>query len=62
MDGAVRAKSLTSRNPDAPLSYVDHFPLDPADLKKVLSLALSSGGDFAEIYMEHRTYDVVNME
>jgi TldD protein len=38
------------------------FDLDPSDLRKVLDIALSSGGDFAEIYMEHRTYDFVNME
>ena len=41
---------------------MDPFSLDPSDLTKVLDLALSSGGDFAEIFMEHRTYDFVNME
>ncbi len=41
---------------------MDPFSLDPSDLRKVLDLALSSGGDFAEIFMEHRTYDFVNME
>ncbi|MCX6572810.1 MAG: TldD/PmbA family protein [Candidatus Aminicenantes bacterium] len=44
------------------LSYVDHFGLSAADLRSVLGLALSSGGDFAEIFMEHRTYDFINME
>jgi TldD protein len=44
------------------LEYVDHFGLSPADLRAVLGLALSSGGDFAEIFMEHRTYDFINME
>ncbi len=44
------------------IEYVDHFHLDPADLRKVLGLALSRGGDFAEIFMEYRTYDFVNME
>ena len=42
--------------------YVDHFGLSAADLRAVLGLALSSGGDFAEIFMEHRTYDFINME
>jgi TldD protein len=41
---------------------MDVFKLAPSDLRKVLDLALSSGGDFAEIYLEHRTYDFVNME
>ncbi|MBP1770548.1 MAG: TldD protein, part of TldE/TldD proteolytic complex, partial [Candidatus Aminicenantes bacterium] len=45
-----------------PLAYVDHFGLSPADLRAVLGIALSSGGDFAEIFMEHRTYDFIDME
>ena len=45
-----------------PLAYVDHFGLSPADLRAVLGVALSSGGDFAEIFMEHRTYDFIDME
>jgi TldD protein len=58
----MSAKPLPSFPSGAPLPYVDHFRLDPADLRKVLEFALASGGDFAEIYMEHRTYDFVNME
>lgn len=45
-----------------PVPYVDHFGLSAADLRGVLGLALSSGGEFAEIYMEYRTYDFINME
>jgi TldD protein len=45
-----------------PIPYVDHFGLSPADLRAVLGLALSSGGEFAEIFMEYRTYDFINME
>jgi TldD protein len=45
-----------------PLPYVDHFGLSAADLRSVLGTALSSGGDFAEIFMEHRTYDFIDME
>jgi TldD protein len=44
------------------LPYVDHFGLSPADLRAVLGVALSSGGDFAEIFMEHRTHDFIDME
>jgi TldD protein len=46
----------------AALPYVDHFGLTPSDLRAVLDAALSSGGEFAEIFMEHRTYDFINME
>jgi TldD protein len=53
---------LDRPEPLQPIPYVDHFGLGPADLRAVLAEALSSGGDFAEIFMEHRTYDFVNME
>jgi len=46
----------------AALPFVDHFGLSPADLRAVLGVALSSGGDFAEVFLEHRTYDFINME
>jgi len=45
-----------------PLPYVDHFGLSASDLRSALGAALSSGGDFAEIFMEHRSYDFINME
>lgn len=51
-----------SRSIQAPLAYVDHFGLGAADLRAVLGVALSSGGDFAEIFMEHRSYNFINME
>ena len=54
-DSPVRAEGT-------PLPYVDHFGLSPADLRAVLGAAISSGGEFAEIFMEHRSYDFVNME
>lgn len=45
-----------------PLPYVDRFGLSAADLRAALGVALSSGGDFAEIFMEYRTYDFILME
>jgi TldD protein len=63
MDGAVRKKtsqSMTTAPPPPSAPY--RFGLEPANLRKILDLALSSGGDFAEIYMERRAYDFVNME
>jgi TldD protein len=66
----TKQKQLKSDKRDSPprgqspaaLLYVDHFGLSPADLRQVLGVALSSGGEFAEIFMEHRTYDFINME
>ena len=47
---------------DMPLPYIDHFGLSAAELRAVLETALSSGGDFAEVFLEHRTYDGISME
>jgi TldD protein len=44
------------------LSYEDHFFLQDRDLQKILDVALSRGGDFAEIYLEHRAFSHINME
>ncbi|MEW5901443.1 MAG: DNA gyrase modulator, partial [Acidobacteriota bacterium] len=44
------------------ISFEDHFNLGPAEARKYLKLALSLGGDFAEIYCEYRTYNYINME
>ena len=38
------------------------FNLDLANLYLILDLALSQGGDFSEIYLEHSTYNYINME
>jgi TldD protein len=44
------------------ISYEDHFFLQDSDFRKILNIALSRGGDFAEIYLEHRTFSLINME
>jgi TldD protein len=44
------------------IAFEDHFHLTQAELRKVLDAALSRGGDFAEIYLEYRVYNFVNME
>ena len=44
------------------IAFEDHFHLSQAELKKILDVALSRGGDFAEVYLEYRIYSFVNME
>ncbi len=44
------------------LVYEDHFHLSDSDLQKILYVALSRGGDFAEIYLEHKSFSLINME
>lgn len=50
------------RNPSAPLPFRDHFGLSSEDLRKILGIALSRGGDFADLYLEYRRYSSINME
>lgn len=44
------------------LKFEDHFQLSPADLQKILSLSLSRGGDFSEVFLEYKSYNFINME
>jgi len=44
------------------LTYKDHFRIPPNELQKILSIALSRGGDFSEMFMEYRIYNLINME
>jgi TldD protein len=45
-----------------PLIFEDHFQLNKEDLHKILSISLSKGGDFSEIYLEYKIYNLINME
>lgn len=40
----------------------NYFQLHPADLRKLLALALARGGDFADIFLEYRTSLSILME
>jgi TldD protein len=42
--------------------FENHFQLSKDDLHKILSVSLSKGGDFSEIFLEYRIYNVINME
>lgn len=44
------------------LSYQDHFHLKVSDLRKALKLALSRGGDFADIFLEYSISRSILME
>ncbi len=46
----------------AALPFEDHFRVPLEDLKKILSSALSLGGDFSEIFLEYGVYNFINME
>jgi TldD protein len=44
------------------IPFEDHLGMDESARKKLLELALSRGGDFAEVYCEYRVYSFINME
>ena len=49
------------KNPEL-IPFENHFQLSRADLKNILNIALSRGGDFSDIFLEYRTYSLINME
>ena len=44
------------------IAFQDHFGMSDAEIGRILDLALSRGGDFAELFSEYRIYDFINME
>jgi len=44
------------------IPFEDHFGISQADLRRILGIAQSSGGRFAEVYLEYRAYSFVLME
>jgi len=42
--------------------FGDRYRLDPVAMSSVLSVALSRGGDFAELFFEHRTQTAISWE
>jgi TldD protein len=49
-------------NASPPIPFEDHFHVSREDIQKILGIALSSGGEFSEIFLEYRAYHFVNME
>jgi len=47
---------------DSALNYEDHFGLSPERLSKTLDVALSRGGDFAEVFLEYTVFNSIRME
>src|SRR5690606_34702757 len=42
--------------------FNDRYRIDPAVMSSLLSIALSRGGDFAELFFEHRTNSAIQWE
>jgi TldD protein len=52
---------MTNPIPFSP-AFIDHFRLDTRQLTRALESALSQGGDFAEIFLEYKTFTSIKME
>ena len=52
----------TFSNDGSFLLFDSHFGITEPDIKKILSAALSSGGDFAELFFEYRMVSSMHME
>ncbi len=42
--------------------FVDRFGVSPEDMKKILEIALSKGGDFSDLFFEYKITNSVRME
>lgn len=47
---------------DAAKAYLDHFEVTPQLLQKVIATALSKGGDYADLFFEHKQANTLALE
>ena len=59
LDKALDAKGLMKSDPSG---YFGHFGVDPSMVNKVMSAALSKGGDFCDVYFQHTIENYVILE
>ena len=43
-------------------SYLDHFEVTPEILQKVVTTAMSKGGDYADLFFEHKISNNISLE
>ena len=46
----------------SPVVFEDHFGVTQQDMKKVLGVALSKGGEFSDLFFEYKIYNMIYME
>ena len=47
---------------DSVKSYLDHFEVSTEMLQKVIATAMSKGGDYADLFFEHKTSNNIGLE
>jgi TldD protein len=45
-----------------PSQYLSHFGVDPALVRRVMDAALSHGGDYCDLYFEHKVFNYIGVE
>jgi TldD protein len=45
-----------------PSQYLRHFGVDPALVRRVMDAALSRGGDYCDLYFEHKVFNYIGVE
>jgi TldD protein len=45
-----------------PSHYLSHFGVDPALVRRVMDAALSRGGDYCDLYFEHKVFNYIGVE
>jgi TldD protein len=45
-----------------PSRYLSHFGVDQAALRRVMAAALSRGGDYCDLYFEHKVFNYIGVE
>ena len=53
---------MTDPSAEALRLFRDRYAIDPAVMSSLLSVALGRGGDFAELFFEHRTNSAIAWE
>ncbi len=48
--------------PENVLAYLEHFEVNMEMLKKVISMSLSKGGDYADLFFEHKAFNSLGLE
>ncbi len=60
--GPVATATATATSPTSLGSYFDRFGIDKALLDRVISKGLSQGGDYAEVFLQHKVSHWLGME
>ncbi len=53
---------MLDKNTSHVINYLDHFEVSEGALQKVIAMAMSKGGDYADLYFEHKISENLGLE